>query len=168
MSTINHVYEWQGDDTQPYPQNYKWRTKKFLVPIHTTFGAARVIAEVGDREDYYESLASQAAVIQRNVSRISANQIGGSIAEEEIGVLEVNGDNLETVPTVASYSGDFNLSFKLYVEGVLKFTKEVYSPEPFRLGDGFRGRWFEFEIEGNVTVRRLDVGASMDDIKLLQ
>lgn len=167
MTTINTVYQWEGDKTQPYGSNWVWRSKKVLMPYLTTVGAARVIAALSDREDYYALLVARQDVINRNSARISAGMIGGAIGENLIGVLEVNGDDLETPPTVGAYSGDFNLVFRLYVDDVLKFTKEIYSTKPFRCDDGFRGRSFEFELEGNVTVRRVDYGSSIDDLKLL-
>jgi len=167
MTTINNIYQWEGDKTQPYPSNWIWRSKKVLLPYLATVGAARVISILGDRSDYYDLLAARQAVIDRNSARISAGMIGGSISENLIGVLEVNGDDLETPPTVGAYSGAFELTFRLYVDDVLKFTKEVYSTRPFRTADGYRGRSFEFELEGNVTVRRIDYGASIDDLKAL-
>ena len=165
MTTINNVFQWEGDKTQPYPNNWVWRSKKVLLPYRATVGAARVIASLGDRYDYFALLLARQEAISRNSARISAGMIGGSIAENLIGVLEVNGDDLEDPPTVGSYSGAFNLVFRLYVDDTLRFTKQVYSSRPFRCDDGYRGRSFEFELEGNITVRRIDYGASIDDLK---
>lgn len=165
MGFINSVYQWEGDKTQPYPSNWVWRSKKTLLPYRATVGAARIASVLGDRADYFALLLARQEALARNSARISAGMIGGSISEDLIGTLEVNGDDLETPPTVGAYSGDFNLIFRLYVDGVLKFTKEVYSERPFRCADGFRGRSFEFELEGNITVRRIDYGASVDDLK---
>lgn len=167
MTTINNVYQWEGDKTQPYPSNWVWRSKKVLLPYRATVGAARVISVLGDREDYFALLVARQEAIARNSARISAGMIGGSISEDLIGVLEVNGDDLEDPPTVGAYSGDYSLLFRLYVDDVLKFTKEIYSELPFRCADGYRGRSFEFELEGNITVRRIDYGASIDDLKTL-
>jgi len=167
MTTINNVYQWEGDKTQPYPSNWVWRSKKVLLPYRATIGAARVISVLADRADYFVLLLARQEAIARNSARISAGMIGGSISEDLVGVFEVNGDTLEDPPTVGDYSGNFNLLFRLYVDDVLKFTKEIYSERPFRCADGFRGRSFEFELEGNITVRRIDYGASIDDLKTL-
>ena len=164
MTTINNIFQWEGDRTQPYPSNWVWRSKKVLLPYRATVGAARVISVLGDRQDYFDLLAARQEAIARNSARISAGMIGGSISENLIGVLEVNGDDLEDPPTVGAYSGAFNLVFRLYVDDVLKFTKEIYSERPFRCDDGYRGRCFEFELEGNITVRRIDYGASIADL----
>ena len=167
MTTINNVFQWEGDKTQPYPSNWVWRSKKVLLPYRATVGAARVIANLEDREAHFALLLARQEAIARNSARISAGMIGGSISENLIGVVEVNGDDLEDPPTVGAYSGEFNLLFRLYVDGILKFTKEIYSERPFRCDDGYRGRSFEFELEGNITVRRIDYGASIDDLKTL-
>lgn len=167
MTTINNIFQWEGDKTQPYPSNWVWRSKKVLLPYRATVGAARVISVLGDRSDYFTLLLARQEAIARNSARISAGMIGGSISEDLIGVLEVNGDTLEDPPTVGDYSGSFNLLFRLYVDDVLKFTKEIYSERPFRCDDGYRGRSFEFELEGNITVRRVDYGASIEDLKTL-
>lgn len=167
MTTINNVYQWEGDTAQPYSSNWVWRSKKFLLPYRATVGAARVISVLGDRADYFTLLLARREALARNSARISAGMVGGTISEDLVGALEVNGDDLETPATVGDYSGDFNLAFRLYVDGTLKFTKEIYSERPFRCDDGFRGRSFEFELEGNITVRRIDYGASIDDLKTL-
>lgn len=167
MATINKVYQWEGDRTAPYPSNWVWRSKKVLLPYRTTVGAARVIAALGDREAYYALLVARQEVINRNSARISAGMVGGSVSEDLIGSIEVDGDGLETPPTVGAYDGSNSLIFRLYVDDTLKFTKEVYTTRPFRCDDGFRGRSFEFELEGNITVRRIDYGASIDDLKTL-
>ena len=165
----NRIYEWEGDTTQPYPADFTFKTKRLLLPQRSSFNCARVVADTGNRETYYESLSARQAAIDRNNEMISAGVMGGSISEDLIGAsLSVNGDNLVDVPVVGAYSGAFNLLFKLYVDGVLKFTKDVYaSGIPFRIPGGFRGRSFEIQIEGNVNVRRVDMASAMSELASL-
>ena len=163
---VNTVYEWEGDATQPFSTNYTWKGKRFLLPVLTTFSCARVIAEYGDRLDHYDLVIARLAAIARNNARISAGVIGGAIGEDPVAEwLAVNGDTLETVPDAPTYSGDWAFTLYIYVGGELKFTKIVYSSVPFRLPDGFRGRDWEFEFKGNVTLRRFDMASSMEELK---
>lgn len=165
MANYNQVYEWEGDNTQPFLQLMTWKSKKFLLPVKKTFNCARIIAEQEDREDYFALLEARQAVIGRNNAKISAETIGGAIGEEVIGSeLAVNGDNLETVPVLPLYSGDFELTFKVYADEVLKFSKQIFTDKPFRLSGGFRGRTWEFEVIGNVTIRRIDVADSVQEL----
>lgn len=165
MAYINEVYEWEGDNTQPYGTNYTWKSKKFLLPVRTTFGAGRVIAEYQDREDWQDSIDARDAIIARNAAKISSGRLGGMIAEDDIGPVDVNGDNLETVPTVADYSGDFNCSLKVYADETLKQTQELYVGRMFRIIGGYRARMWEFQIEGNVIVKRIDIAGSVEELK---
>ena len=165
MAYINEVYEWEGDSTQPYGTNYTWKSKKFLLLVKTTFGAGRVIAEYQDREDWQDSIDTRDAIIARNAAKISSGRLGGMIGEDDIAVTGVNGDNLETVPTVAAYSGDFNCSLKVYADEVLKLTQEIYTDRVFRIAGGYRARMWELQIEGNVIVKRIDVAGSVEELK---
>lgn len=168
MARYNYVYEWEGDDTQPFERDFRWKSKTFMLPVSTNFSCARVIAETGDRQDYYDAVAARDEIIKANNAALSAGDIGGLIGNDLIGVsLDINGDGLADVPTVGSYSGDFSLSVNFYADGTLKFTKDVYATDlPFRIGGGaYRGRTWEFEIEGNVTVRRFDMAQDVRELK---
>ena len=165
-----YIYKWEGDTTQPLDDGFTWKGKKILVPSRTAFGCARVIAEVGDRQAYYDEVVAHDDTVRRNAARISNRTIGGAIGEDLVAepLIALNGDLLEDVPTVQDYSGNFKLVFNWYVDGVLKFTKDVYASDiPFRLSSGVRGREFEVEITGNVTVQRIDVASAMGELKTL-
>jgi hypothetical protein len=164
----NNIFEWEGDDTQPYPNNAVWESGRVLLPVRKTFNCARIIADTDTRQDYYDDVEARRLILARNSARISALFIGGAIAEDEIGeALELNGDSLEDVPMVAAYSGDFALKVDIYGDDVLLFTKEVYSNnKPFRLGNiGIRARAWYIKITGNVRVRRFDMADSIDELK---
>ncbi|MBU1066965.1 hypothetical protein KKE60_04225 [Patescibacteria group bacterium] len=167
MAYINQIYEWEGDDTQPYSSNYTWKSKEYLLPVKTIFSAGRVIATFDDREDYYDELAASAAATARNAARISGGILGSMLGSAAIGERMLNGDTLETVPTVGDFSGDYNCTLNVYVGGTLAFTKEIYSDRPFRIGAG-RGRSWAVEITGNVIVKQIDMASSMKELKQLE
>lgn len=170
MATGNKIFQWQGDTSQPFEDWFTWKSGRYLYPVRKTFAAARVIAETGDRETYYQTLALRQEIIRRNNERISLLVAGGALAENVFGagIYEVGGDLLEDVPALTEYAGDFDLMVKFYVDGTLKFTKNVYASNvPFRLNSGYRGRDFEIEIVGNVQVRRFDMAGSMAELKQL-
>jgi len=165
MAYINEAYQWEGDDTQPYETTYTWRSKKFMLPVVTTFTCGRVIAEYLDREDYWALLEARNQVLYRNRARISGGALLGMIGDEELGERELDDDILEEVPTVGAYSGAFACQLLVYCDGTLRLTKEVYIDHPFRLGDGFRGRTWEIEVIGNIIIKRVDLASSMEELK---
>lgn len=162
----NNIYEWEGDTTQPYPNLFTWESGRMLLPYRCTFNCARVIADTGDRQDYYDSIEAKRRIISRNNSRLSA----GVTWTPEIGYdIEINGDDLEDVPTVADYSGDFDLIVYIYGDDTLLFTKNIYATnKPFRVKGGVRARAWEVLITGNVRVRRFDMAASMNELKTIE
>jgi len=167
MSYVNQVYEWEGDATQPYETAYTWKSKKFMLPVVTTFTCGRVIATFQDRETYWATVEARNQVLYRNRARIAAGALLGMIGDEELGDRELNGDILEDVPTVGAYSGDLACQLKVYCDETLRLTKEIYIDHPFRLGNGFRGRTWEVEIIGNIIVKRLDLASSMEELKMM-
>lgn len=162
----NNIYQWEGDATQPYPNNLIWRSGRILLTKKKTFYAARVIAETGDRQTYWEAIEARNRAIKRNTERISAGIVWNYPVGYEV---EVNGDDLETVPVVPDYSGNFSLLIRIYGDDVLLHTKQIYAiDKPFKIKGGVRARAWEIEVEGNVTVRRFDMADSVDELTQIE
>jgi hypothetical protein len=56
------------------------------------------------------------------------------------------------------------VAFKEYADGDLKHTKIVTSENLFRLPAGFRAKKWEFQIEGNIPVRRVEMATSAGEL----
>lgn len=165
MAYVNDVYQWEGDSTQPYETAFTWKSKRFMLPVRTTFVCGRVIAEFSDREDYWATVEARNQILMRNRARVAAGALLGLIGDTELGDEELDGDILEDVPAAADYSGDLTCTLNVYVDTVLKFSKTVYIFHPFRLGDGYRGRTWEVEVVGNILVKRVDLASSVQELK---
>lgn len=164
VSVWNRVYEWEGDQTQPRG-NFTWKSKLVLLPAMTNFTAARVEADYSaDQSAYFEAVAERTAIIARNAAIISAGTVGGEIADAALGVYPVGGDSLETVPVVGAYTGPTTLQFKVYADGVLKQTVNLFSSRPFRLKSGYRSKQYAFQIEGNIAVKKIEIATSIGDL----
>jgi hypothetical protein len=158
----NNIYHWEGDTTQPYPNNFTWHSGRELLSKKKTFYCARVISDTGDRSDYYKELEARKRAIKRNNEIISAGVTWNPLIGYDV---EINGDDLETVPAVADYSGDFNLYIQIYGDDTLLHQKEIYATDkPFLIKGGIRARAWEIIIVGNVKVRRFDMADSMQEL----
>lgn len=62
----------------------------------------------------------------------------------------------------------FPVTLKVIADGQTKETVSVTGREPFRLSGGYRATEFQFEVVGNVEVRRLRMASSIQEIKQLQ
>jgi len=160
----NRVFEWEGDTTQPMG-NFTWKSKKFMLPSQMSFNSARVKFTSSDRSAYWDLVEAYNVALIRNRTLISNLSPGGTLGEELIGEgIAVGADDLDDAPTLAAYTGDDELQVKVYMDGTLSETKEVYHEKPFRI-TGKRGRTIEVEIVGNVTVAEVAVATSVAELK---
>lgn len=167
----NEVYEWEGDQTQAF-DNFYWESREFVTPGRIRLSCARVVFDVGDLEAYYQLVLDRQEIIDRNAAKLASGQLGttGGI---EGGYIHANypiaGDNLEDVPAEPTYSGDLSLQFKLYADGSLIFTKQLYTNRIFKLPGGYRGLKWKIVLTGNVAkIQRCDVASSVQEIMRLQ
>lgn len=158
------VYQWEGDTTQPRG-NFTWKSKKFVLPSWSAFNTARVKFSGTDRTDYWALVEAYHAALIRNRTLLSDLAPGGTLGEEIVGVdIAVGADDLEDVSAEPTYTGEDELQLKVYMEGTLVETKEVYHQKPFRITSK-RGRAIEVEIIGNVTVSEVSVATSVKELK---
>ena len=167
MPDSNYVYEWEGDTTQTIGDS-TWKSKKLIFPKQVTFNAARIIFSGDDFSGYNDLVAERDAIIKRNIAKVAegafdmgAGAEGGGFG---FGDYLIGGDALEEVPDLSSYTGLLSVTFKVYADGDLKFTKSVYDTKPFRLSTGYRSKVWEFQLEGNVTFERVDIATAMSEL----
>jgi hypothetical protein len=58
----------------------------------------------------------------------------------------------------------YPVTFRLYADRVLKFTKSVAGPDPFRLPGGFHGREWQIEVSSAGPVQSVAVAHGMDEL----
>jgi len=168
MGYINNIFEWEGDHTQAFG-NLLWKSKEFLYPKKIRFAACRIIFLPGDLEAYWAEVEARQAIIDRNADKLATGQLG-TIGGLEGGYIHaqypIAGDNLEDVPAEPEYTGELQLTFRLYTDDVLRHTKQLYTTQIFKLPGGYRGRRHYFELEGNVErIKRIDLATSIWELK---
>ena len=167
----NEVYQWEGDQTQAFSSFY-WESAEFVTPGRVRLSCARVVFDTGDLEAYYQSVLDRQAIIDRNAAKLATGQLGTTGGAEGgyiFGVYPIAGDNLEDVPAAPVYGGSLSLQFRLYGDGVLKITKQLYTTRIFKLPGGYRALKWKIVLTGNVAkVQRLDVATSVRELMRLQ
>lgn len=152
------ICRWAASDTETL--YYNWKSGLLLSPAEVNFGAARVMVD----EDYAAAAVAaaeeSATVIEYNVAVFAAG-IDGGLGGAGLGVYGLAGDALRSAESVSIGNTS---TFKLYSDGILKFSKDIVNSKPFRLPGGFRGRKFEIALEGYLPVQRVDVASGMDEL----
>jgi hypothetical protein len=157
----NVVYAW---DSLAERVPYLRRSKKFILPNETNFGAARIIAE-------WESSLTAAEVAAYNANRdaiIAANELilaaddSGTINGSAFNEIEINGDILQTVPP--ALDDIVGMVFKLYADGVLVVSRTVTDDKPFRLPPGYLAKYVEIELQGQIEAQEVRMATSIMEL----
>lgn len=166
----NVIKQWNGDPFDVL--NFTWRSGRYIMPRPVNFGVAQVDADyasISNATNQNNLLARQKTDNQA-VAAANLNIRGGWNS------WQFNGANAfgEGVTFDGSMMHDlFNnpvaqfVTFKLYVEGVLKFTKAISTRSPFRLPSGYKSDDYTVEIDGSVDVRYVKIAETFEELKKL-
>ena len=167
MAFNNKVYLWEGDTTQAFKSLY-WESPEIVTDGRIRLSAGRILFDVGDLAAFWQTIEDRDELIRRNSIKLATGllgTIGGNEGGYIFGDYPIAGDNLEDVPAEPTYGGTLSLVFKLYADGVLKFTKQLYTNAIFKMAGGYRGQKWIISLEGNVEkVQRVDVATSVEEI----
>jgi hypothetical protein len=61
-------------------------------------------------------------------------------------------------------AGSYPVSFKLYADGVLKYTQSVTSAGPFRLPGGYHAQDFQVEVSTTDSIQFVAMAHSMQEL----
>ncbi|MEK6244015.1 MAG: hypothetical protein AABM33_05885 [Pseudomonadota bacterium] len=152
----NIIYEWDAD--AGLKMTADWLSREWVFPQPTNLGAAKVDADFTQTSD--EIAAAQAASdAQRalNAALIAALATAGSINAYSVNGLSINGSKVKALPPVNWDS----LTFQIYVNGLLKFSKALLDSKAFRLPAGYKADTAAFRVSGNITVKAIVVADTM-------
>lgn len=153
MLVGDQVFEWDSL-TEP-TELLSWRSKLFVVPTPTNFGAILVEADSA-------LTAEEIAAIEAEIARITAENaaafllpsIGGELNGMEMNVLDVNGDILEPIPNMG-----FNVSVSIYGDRKLVATVNKVN-QMARLPGGFKATWWEIEVASDMPISQITLAGT--------
>lgn len=138
---------------------YTWRSKRFVIPAPTNFGA--LLFEIDDRDDpdalaAYE--AAVAAIKASNIALFATGDLGGSLNATPINGMVLNGDLLQTLPVGPQ------IAVTVYADGELQAT--LTRPGVMqRLPSGKLARQWEIEVAGNISLTELAMAGTGQELR---
>ena len=147
------VTEW--DATGESNETQVWRSKRFVVPKPTNFGAMLVEVDNALSEEQSDQLRALAAEItERNQTMLSTGQLGDTLAGAAFNEVEVGGDLLEPVPSInAMYAINVFADDKL-VAVVGDINKMA------RLPGGFLASAWEVEVVSDAPITQITMATT--------
>jgi len=151
------IYEW--DSKNAINDIYTWRSKAFVTPAPTSFGA--LLCEVDGREDLDELAAAESARAEAaaaNAILFLEDSIFGEINATPLNTYTVNGDNLVAMPTGPT------LAVNIYADGKLVASTSTVGKMQ-RLPAGRLARQWEIEVTGNVPLLELAMAGTAQELR---
>ncbi|MNL07458.1 hypothetical protein D3C87_1281330 [compost metagenome] len=147
------IYEW--DALSEPSALLSWKSKLFVMPKPTNFGAILVEADAG-------MTAEQVAAIQAEIDRITAENavlfagqsIGGELNGSALNTYPVNGDELQQVPTLSR-----NVSVSIYADRKLVATVGKVN-KMARLPSGFLAQQWEIEVSSDAAITQITMAGT--------
>lgn len=151
------IYEWDAI-SQPFGEQL-WRSKKFVIPTETNFGALLVEGDDITNAAQKKTLEEKAkAIMAANRAIMDKNRSGGEIGGAAIGVVPFGGSLIDAVMHNQS-----SLAVSVFADGALVFTTSKLN-KVIRLPGGFLARTWEIEVRGNIQVSQITMAESASEM----
>lgn len=159
----------QWDSSAGVNQTAQWKSKKFKLPKPGNMKVARIAS------DFTQTQAEQDAITAANAAIVASN------TTLLAGIGATTTDNTEAAfasqsPAEITFAGDLaqqliktqfqGITFNLYADGALKFSKQVFNSKSFTLPKGYMADYYEVEFITNITISPpLEMAESISELK---
>lgn len=151
------IYEWDAID-QPFGEQL-WRSKQFVIPTETNFGALLVEGDDITNAAQKKTLEEKAkAIMAANRAIMDENRSGGEIGGAPIGITPLGGSLLDVV-----MNDHASLAVSVFADGRLAFTTSKLN-KVIRLPGGFQARTWEIEVRGNIQISQITMATSASEM----
>lgn len=152
----------QWDNNPQQYRNYLYRSPRFILQKPQNFKVAQVILDT-------DFIAELLVLIEESGDLQAANQAAWDAGDAlqspwngaAFNVQDMNGD---TLLSLTSLGVQQFVEFRLYVDSVLKFTKQVFDSNLFKLPRGFKNKKWEVEVTGMIPLKRIIMATSTEEI----
>jgi len=176
------LYIGRWDTNESLLTNYSYKSPLLITEKPVNMKVAQVILDSEAYAELLETISDNSALEDLNQAewdKLAAGNnwgagdlegpinsmtiLGGTDAQPLLlnGHHEVNGDTLYSLSSAGIQS---YVEFRLYADGVLKFTKQVTTSTMFKLPRGYRNKKWHFELNGVIPVKRVTVATSTEEI----
>jgi hypothetical protein len=171
--TTDSIREWEGD---PYNRlYYRWKSRRHLLPADVSFTCAQVMVDVDFYDDLVDDISDNDILEGLNAIVWATEDLQdpfnyGDGIQDDLSEIEnpnyyfnAQHFNFSAMQDLSSLQINQYVKFRLYVDNVLVFERNVSDDKYFRL-PAVRGRRVEFEVAGYVPVRRVTVAQSPQEL----
>lgn len=161
VSTADGIFEMDPVDGAPLSMEL-W-SKQYTLPKPINFGAAVVEFDAAiDNDVAAAQQAAHDAAVTANAALISTGDVGGYFGDSFFGDLSFAGDYLVDVPDVPAQN---LVTFTLYDEEKVVYSRVVASSKPFRLPAGRKMQFPSIKVNGQCAIRRTMIAETIKELE---
>lgn len=160
LAENQQIRAWDSDIYNGLP--FEWRSKVYVFPKPVNLGAAQIDADFENRFAASFRLEQLVEFVKEKNQQVwnSVSNLLGAFNERPLNTTLYNGSLLEPIPSIE----DRYILVSVYADGILRARIQVKNRQPFRLPSGFKSDNWEFQIDGNVSVRYLKVAETSKEL----
>ena len=161
-SSDNKIYQLDAD-----PINnlfFEWKSKKFVMPSPTNFGALKLQADwiyIADTSAYNAYVA--AIVAANQVIWAAGTPLGGRVDGAAVNIFAINGSILTDIPVAAEVR---NVQVIVNADNAQLFAVGITDQEPVRMPAANKNYVYEVKLTGNAPIRQFRMASTIGELKL--
>ena len=160
-SSDNKIYQLDAD-----PVNnlfFEWKSKKFVMPSPSNFGALKLQADwvyIADTSSYNTYVA---AIIAANQAIWAAGTpLGGRVDGAAVNIFAINGSILTPIPNAADVR---NVQVVINADDAQVFSAGITDQEPVRMPAANKNYVYEVKLTGNAPIRQFRMASTIGELK---
>lgn len=153
----DQVFEW---DALSEPNDLlSWKSKLFVLPTPTNFGAILIEADDNKTEDELAAIEAEIArITAANLAAFALPSIGGELNSLPLNSVALNGDILQPIPNFGR-----NVSVNVYADRKLVATVGKVN-QMARLPAGFKATWWEVEVVSDMAIAQITLAGTGQEL----
>jgi len=158
--TTLYISKWDASTTEY--KNFLFRSRQFILEKPQNFKVAQVILDTQFLANLLADIADNDTLVDLNTDLWDDDDmLGAPLNGSMVNSYAVSGDTLHDLAQLGIQT---YVNFRLYVDGVLMWTKQVSDSTMFKLPRGFKNKKWEWSVEGMIPVKRVTIATSTEEI----
>lgn len=143
------------DDPDSAAGTFEWKSKLYRLPMPINLGAARILAEYAPDGD---AIAAENAA--RAATNSAASTFEGALGSNSVGEYSLAGGSEMMAITTPT-----DITFELWIDGAVRFTKVVSDKEIFRMPMGYKADNAQIRISTGLRVKEIHLAETPMGLK---
>ncbi|WP_243546214.1 hypothetical protein [Pseudodesulfovibrio tunisiensis] len=156
---VTEIAEWAAS---PFTFRSEFRSREFRASFPVNMAAAQVEADYLSTITEEEFEQRRRELLASYADLLSRDDYGGAVGDSPAGEHVFGGDVMDTVNV--PYSECPQVTFQLWGDGELRYTRNVSNDRPFPLPKGYAARRWEFAVAADVPVSAIRIAPSMQEL----